>query len=163
MFADSVVEPCSLIAPTINLPIPDGWADAGRDTPATAYWAIIDNGPEAAKYTPSIVATVSKLVGDVDQQKILDLAPGELKNLPGFQPKGDGSEDSLGGFPAYESGGTWVENGQTKAVAQKTVVIEANDAVYLLQLNIDCLADQIDQVLPATATIDDKTTINVAG
>jgi hypothetical protein len=57
------------------LPIPDGWADAGPDTPATAYWAIIDNGPEAAKYTPSIVATASKLVGDVDQQKILDLAP----------------------------------------------------------------------------------------
>lgn len=61
-------------APTLNLPIPDGWADAGQDTPATAYWAIIDNGPEAAKYTPSIVATVSKLVGDVDQQKILDRA-----------------------------------------------------------------------------------------
>lgn len=57
-------------APTINLPIPDGWADAGHDTPDTAYWAIIDNGPEAANYTPSIVATVSKLVGDVDQQKI---------------------------------------------------------------------------------------------
>jgi hypothetical protein len=56
-----------------------------------------------------------------------------------------------------------VENGQTKAVAQKTVVIEANDAVYLLQLNIDCLADQIDQVLPATATIDEKTTITVGG
>jgi Probable lipoprotein LpqN len=125
--------------------------------------AIVDNGPEAAKYTPSIVATVSKLVGDVDQQKILDLAPGELKNLPGFQPKGDRSDDNLSGFPAYESGGTWVENGQTKAVAQKTVVIEANDAVYLLRLNIDCLADQIDPVLPATATIDEKTAINVAG
>ena len=149
-------------APTINLPIPDGWP-AGPDTPGTAYWAIIDNGPEAAKYTPSIVATVSKLVGDVDQQKILDLAPGEVKNLPGFQPKGDGSDDNLSGFPAYESGGTWVDNGQTKAVAQKTVVIEANDAVYLLRLNIDCLADQIDQVLPATATIDEKTTINVGG
>src|SRR5581483_9793638 len=50
-------------APNIQLPIADGWADAGRDTPATAYWAIVDNGPEAAKYTPSIVATVSKLSG----------------------------------------------------------------------------------------------------
>jgi hypothetical protein len=28
-----------------------------------------------------------------------------------------------------------VENGQTKVVAQKTVVIEADDAVYLLQVN----------------------------
>jgi hypothetical protein len=148
-------------APTINLPIPDGWADAGSDTPATAYWAIVYNGPEAAKYPASIVATVSKLVGDVDEPKLLDLAPGELKNLPGFQPKGEGSDDNLGGFPAYQFGGTWVDAGQTKAVAQKTVVIEANDAVYLLKLNIDCLADQIDQVLPATMTIDEKTTITV--
>ena len=150
-------------APTVNFPIPDGWADAGPDTPATAYWAIVDTGPEAAKYTPSIVATLSKLDGDVDPQKLIELAAGATKNLPGFKQMGEGNEDNLGGSPAYQLGGTWVENGQTKAVAQKTVVIEANDAVYLLQLNIDCLADQIDQVLPATATIDEKTTITVGG
>src|ERR1700730_6071238 len=34
-------------APTINFPIPDGWADAGPDTPATAYRAIVHHGPEA--------------------------------------------------------------------------------------------------------------------
>ena len=44
-------------APVVNFPIPDGWADAGPDTPPTAYWAIVDTGPEAAQYTPSIVAT----------------------------------------------------------------------------------------------------------
>lgn len=147
-------------APTINLPIPDGWADAGPDTPATAYWAVVDNGPEAAKYTPSIVATLSKLDGDVDPQKILDASPGELKNLPGFKPMGDGNDDSLGDSPAHEYGGTWQQDGQTRAVAEKTVVIEGNeDTVYLLQLNIDCLADQIDKVLPATMTIDEKATI----
>jgi hypothetical protein len=148
-------------APTINFPIPDGWADAGGDTPATAIWAVVDNGPEAAKYTPSIVATVTKLSGDIDPQKLLDLAPGELKNLPGFQPRGAGSEDALADFPANEFGGTWVQDGQTKAVSQKTVVITKGDDVYLLRLNIDCLADQMDQVLPATTTIDDKTTITV--
>jgi Probable lipoprotein LpqN len=148
-------------APTINFPIPDGWADAGSDTPATAYWAIVDNGPEAAKYTPSIVATVSKLDGDVDQQKLLDLAAGELKNLPGFKPMGDGdgSDTTLAGSPGHQFGGTWVQDGQTKAVAQKTVVIKANDGVYLLRLNADCLEDQIGQALPATITIDEKTTI----
>jgi hypothetical protein len=149
-------------APTINFPIPDGWADAGADTPPTAIWAVVDNGPEAAKYTPSIVATMTKLSGgDLDPQKLLDLAPGELKNLPGFQPKGEGSEDALADFPANEFGGTWTQDGQTKAVAQKTVVITKGDDVYLLRLNIDCLADQMDQVIPATSTIDDKTTITV--
>jgi hypothetical protein len=29
----------------------------------------------------------------------------------------------------------------------------------LLQFNVDCLADQIDKALPATVTIDEKTTI----
>jgi hypothetical protein len=150
-------------APTINLPIPDGWADAGPDTPATAYWAIVDTGPEAANYTPSIVATVSKLVGNVDPQKLIDLAPGELKNLPGFKPMGDGSTDNLAGFPAYELGGTWTQDGKTKAVAQKVVVIAPNggDAVYLLRLDADCLDNQVEKALPVTVTIDEKTTITL--
>jgi len=148
-------------APTINLPIPDGWADAGSDTPATAYWAIIDNGPEAAAYTPSIVATVSKLVGDVDPQKLIDLAPGELKNLPGFKPMGDGTTDNLANFPAYEFGGTWTQDGKTKAIAQKVVVIARNegDPVYLMRLSADCLDNQVDKALPVTIDIDEKTTI----
>jgi hypothetical protein len=148
-------------APTIDLPIPDGWAGAGPDTPTTAYWAIVDTGPEAAKYTPSIVVTVSKLTGNVDQQKLLDLAAGELKNLPGFKPMGDGSSSTLAGFPAYEFGGTWAQNGQSRAVAQKTVAIPASGSVYLLRLNADCLEDQIGQALPATITIDEKTKIAV--
>jgi Probable lipoprotein LpqN len=148
-------------APTIDFPIPDGWADAGSDTPPTAYWAIVDNGPEAAKYTPSIVATLSKLEGDVDPDKIIDLAPGELKNLPGFKPMGDGSEGEFAGSPAFQMGGTWTQDGQTKAVAQKTVVIEGKDAIFLLRLNADCLEDQIDKALPATIAIDDKTKITV--
>ncbi|MGA9489667.1 MAG: LpqN/LpqT family lipoprotein [Mycobacterium sp.] len=146
-------------APTIDLPIPDGWAAAGPDTPATAYWAIVDTGPEAAKYTPSIVATVSKLVGNVDQQKLLDLASGELKNLPGFKPMGDGATGTLANFPASQFGGTWTQGAQSRAVAQKTVVIPASGAVYLLRLNADCLEDQIGQALPATITIDEKATI----
>jgi len=146
-------------APTIDFPIPDGWADAGPDTPATAYWAIVDNGPEAAKYTPSIVATLSKLEGDADPQKVLDLAAGETKNLPGFKPMGDGSQGDFAGSPAYQLGGTWVDNGQTKAVAQKTVVLNGTDAIYLLRLNADCLEDQIDKAMPATIAIDENTKI----
>jgi hypothetical protein len=146
-------------APTIDFPIPDGWADAGPDTPATAYWAIVDNGPEAAKYTPSIVATLSKINGDVDPQKIMDNAAGETKNLPGFKPMGDGSEGEFAGSPAYQVGGTWADNGQTKAVAQKTVVLDGTDGIYVLRLNADCLDNQIDKALPATITIDEKTKI----
>ncbi len=147
-------------APTINFPIPDGWADAGPDTPPTAYWAVVDNGPEAAKYTPSVVATVSKLEGDVDPQKLIELAAGTTKNLPGFKAHGDGNEDNLGGFPAFQIGGTWTQDGKEKAVADKVVVINGkDDVIYLLELNADALPDQIEKALPATTTIDEKTTI----
>jgi Probable lipoprotein LpqN len=148
-------------APTINFPIPDGWADAGPDTPPTAYWAIVDTGPEAAQYTPSIVATLSKLDGDVDPQKLIELAAGGTKNLPGFKPHGDGTEDNLGGSPAYQLGGTWTQDGKEKAVADKVVVIDGKDNIYLLELNADCLPDQVEKALPATTTIDEKTTIDV--
>src|ERR1700758_2406313 len=148
-------------APTINFPIPDGWADAGPDTPATAYWAIVDTGPEAAEYSPSIVATLSKLDGDVDPQKLIELAAGGTKNLPGLKRHGEGGEDNLGGSPAYQLGGTWTQDGKEKAVADKVVVINGKDNIYLLELNADCLPDQIEKALPATITIDEKTTINV--
>ena len=74
---------------------------------------------------------------------------------------GDGSAATLAGFPAYQLGGTWVDNGQTKAVAQKTVVIPASDGLYVLRLNADCLDDQIDKALPATIAIDEQAKITV--
>ena len=67
----------------------------------------------------------------------------------------------LGGSPAYQLGGTWTQDGQTKAVADKVVVINGNDNIYLLELNADCLPDQVEKALPATMTIDEKTTIDV--
>ncbi|WIM88610.1 LpqN/LpqT family lipoprotein [Candidatus Mycobacterium wuenschmannii] len=147
-------------APTVNFPMPDGWADAGPDTPPTAYWAIVDNGPESAKYTPSIVATVSKLDGDVDPQKLIELAAGATKNLPGFKIHNDGTEDNLGGFPAYQLAGTWTQDGQTRAVLDKVVVINGkDDVIYLLELNADALPDQVEKAVPAAVAIDEKTTI----
>jgi hypothetical protein len=146
-------------SPTINLPVPDGWAPAGEDTPDWAYGAIIYTGPEGEAYTPSIVALVSKLTGNVDPQTIVDLAPGELNNLPGYKPLNEGATSTLGEYPAYQLGGTWDSEGQTKIVAQKTVVIPGSDGLYILQLNADGLEDQTDLVGAATDVIDSDTTI----
>lgn len=147
-------------SPTIDLPFPPGWENAGADTPDWAYSAIVYTGPEAANYTPSIVALVSKLTGNVDPQKIIDLAPGELNNLSGYKPMNEGGATStLSNFPAYQLGGTWVDNGQTKVVTQKTVVIPGGDGLYVLQLNADGLDNQGDIVSAATDVIDQQTTI----
>ena len=146
-------------SPTIDLPIPDGWEPAGADTPDWAYGAIVYTGPDAGDYTPSIVALVSKLTGNVDPQKIIDLAPGELNNLSGWKPLNEGEASTLGEYPAYQLGGTWVQDGQTKIVAQKTVVIPGQDGLYVLQLNADGLEDQKEVIGAATDVIDSDTKI----
>jgi hypothetical protein len=146
-------------SPTIDLPIPPGWEPAGENTPEWAYGAIIYTGPEAAEYSPSIVALVSKLTGNVDPQTIIDLAPGELQNLPGWSASNDGQNSTLGNYPAYQLGGTWESEGMTKIVAQKTVVIPGADGLYVLQLNADGLEDQNDIVNAATEVIDAETKI----
>lgn len=146
-------------SPTIDLPFPEGWEDAGADTPEWAYGAIVYTGPEAAEYTPSIVALVSKLTGNVDPQKIIDLAGGELQNLPEYEGWNEGAVSTLGEYPAFQLGGTWVSDGLTKIVAQKTVVIPGADGLYVLQLNADGTEDQADIVSSATDVIDSETTI----
>jgi probable lipoprotein LpqN len=146
-------------SPTIDLPVPDGWQPAGEDTPDWAYDAIVYTGQEAGDYTPSIVALVSKLTGDVDTQQIINLAPGELQNLPGWKAGNQSEASNLGDYPAYQLGGTWTQDGQTKIVAQKTVVIPGNDGLYVLQLNADGLEDQAEIVSAATNVIDNQTKI----
>jgi len=149
-------------SPTIDLPVPEGWEPAGENTPEWAYGAIIYTGPDAGEYTPSVVALVSKLTGNIDPQQIIDLAPGELNNLPGYEGMNEGATSTLGEYPAYQLGGTWVQDGQTKIVAQKTVVIPGSDGLYVLQLNADGLEDQLDIVAGATAVIDTDTAITPA-
>ncbi|CAA0080064.1 Uncharacterised protein [Mycolicibacterium vanbaalenii] len=156
---ETPIKPGDRSAPRIDLPIPEGWRPAGSDTPEWAFGAILYEGPEAREYTPSIVALVSRLDGDVDPQEILDHAPGELNNLPGWSPLTSGRSSSLSGFPAYQLGGTWVQDGVEKIVAQKTVVIPWSNGLYVLQLNADGLESQMDIVGAATNIIDDETVI----
>ena len=146
-------------SPTIDLPIPDGWEPAGENTPEWAYGAIVYTGPEAGDYSPSIVALLSKLTGNVDPQKIIDLAPGEMNNLEGFQAWNEGVVSTLGDYPAFQLGGTWQNEGLTKITAQKTVVIPGPDGLYVLQLNADGLEEQSDIITSATDVIDSQTTI----
>ena len=61
------------------------------------------------------VAMLSKLTGNVDPQKILDLAPGEMNNLPGFEAWNEGATSTLGEYSAYQLGGTWQSNGMKRS------------------------------------------------
>ena len=147
-------------APAVNLPVPDGWRPLKpEEVPDYAYGAIVFDGPELKADPPNIVALMSKLSGNVDPQKIIDLAPGELNNLPGYKPGNEGETGTLGDYPAYVLGGTYTRDGGTRFIAQKTVVIPKPDGLYVLQLNVDGPEAAGDVLASATQKIDSDTTI----
>ncbi len=106
-----------------------------------------------------MVAIASKLTGPVDPAKILEYAPGQLLNLPDFKPYGDPEKSTLGGFEAIQSAGTYTYEGKVRVIAQKTVVIPADGALFALQLNADAPQTQEAVVLDAAEIIDQKTKI----
>ena len=61
------------------------------------------NTPKDPADPPKIIATVEKLTGNVDTEKLLTAAPGEVKNLPGYEG-GGGTRGTLGGFPTSQFG-----------------------------------------------------------
>ena len=146
-------------SPTIDLPFPPGWEDAGNRTPEWAYAAILSTDPAFAQDPPTIIALVSKLAGNVEPAKVLEFAPGEIRNLPGYEGATEGSPSSLGGFDATQVGGTYTKNGAKRAIAQKTVVIPGQDGLFVLQLNADGTEDQMGALMEATGVIDEQTTI----
>ena len=146
-------------SPNIDLAMPPGWADAGGQTPDWAYGAILFNTPQDPADPPSIIAIVSKLTGNVDPKKILEFAPGELQNLPGWQSLGDPGKSTMSGFDAVQLGGNYMKDGKKRIIAQKTVVIPGKDGLYVLQINADALDGQEGPLMEATNVLDEKTTI----
>lgn len=146
-------------APTINLPFPQGWEAAGPRGPEGAYDALIYTADPAAQTPPTIVAFVTKLTGDVDPAKVIEYAPNETRNLPGFEGPDSGEPSSLGGFDATQIGGFYTKDGLNHMVAQKTVVIPGQDGLFVLKLTADGTEDLAYPLMEATAAIDEQTTI----
>ena len=146
-------------APKIVIALPQGWSDLGPDTPEWAYGAVqADNSPNPDD-PPTITVLLSKLTGDVDPLKILDYAPGELENLPSYVAANEPLTDKLSGFDAVQLAGLYERDGTQRTIAQKTVVIPANDAVYVLQMNADALKSDATDLMKATDVIDKQSKI----
>jgi Probable lipoprotein LpqN len=143
--------------PNVDLPVPNGWQL--NQNSGTSYGGIVLTQPANPADPPSISALFSKLTGDVDPAKIIEYAPNELLGLPGYQGTGNGQASTLGGFQAWQLNGTYQKDGKTRAVAQKTVVIPSQGALYVLQLNADSLQTDQGPLMDATNIIDDQTTI----
>ena len=145
--------------PSVNLPTPPGWIDAGPSTPEWAWSQIVYTDPSMPPPPPTITAILSKLTGDVDGAKVLQYAPNELKNLPQYNGGNDGEPGKFGGFDAVQVGGTYVKDGKTLLVAQKTTIIPADDGLFVLQVNAEGTEEQMGPLMDATAALDQETTI----
>lgn len=146
-------------APSVDLPWMEGWEDAGSLTPEWAYSAIVYRGDRPEEYTPNIVVLMSKLTGVADPQGVIDAAPGELADLAGWTPIGEPGPGGRDDYPSYRLGGTWVQNGVTKVVAQTTVAIPADDGVYVVQFNADAAQSEFDIADAGLTTVTEQALI----
>ena len=140
---------------TIDLPVPQGWRDAGNRAPEGAYDAMVYGDPATAADPATIIVFVAKLAGNVDAAKILEYAPAEIQKLPGYEGPQVGGPTKLGGFDATQIGGAYTKNGVKRAVGQMTAVIPAQDGLFVLQLNADSIGrqDQVQALALATGVI----------
>lgn len=145
-------------APTMDLPTPPGWVDANGTTPAYAWRAIYFTDPAMSADPPSIVTVVSKLTGN-GATRALAYAPGELRNMTDFEGAA-GTAKMVGGFNAWQLGGTFTRtNGVKRAIVQTTVSIPAPDGVFIMQSNADGVPEQLGLLRETMNIIDERTTI----
>jgi hypothetical protein len=148
--------------PTIAFPFPPDWRSAGDATPDWAYGAIVYNKAPDPTDPPFMYAIGSKLTGNVDPNKILELAPGQLNELPDFKPVGGPPErTTFDGYDAVSYTGTYMREGKPRAVGQETIVIPGKDGPFVVQLNGDAPKGQEQVVRDAVELMREQTKITV--
>lgn len=143
-------------APTINLPVPDGWTQLPQSEDAP-YGGIKLNAPTDQADPATFRFLLEKLTGNVNTDQLLAASVGDLKNQKDYDGS-DGQKSTLGGFPAYQILGTYTKDGAKRVGAQKTVVIQGKDGIYLLLLRGRGLKGDMNAITDATNVLD-KTTI----
>ncbi|MFI6368142.1 LpqN/LpqT family lipoprotein [Nocardia sp. NPDC050630] len=80
------------------------WVCISRRRPSRRRWRIwiIRRTPPGFACPASHAAQ-----GEVDPRRLIDSASGEMKNLAGFSPLGDGAVATVAGFPPYRAAGTY--------------------------------------------------------
>jgi hypothetical protein len=146
--------------PTLNLPMPSGWADVGSDAPEDAYGAIYLQSAEGTPNPPAILARMARLEGgQFDVAKILELSPNAVTKTPGWEGPMTGQPSTLGGFDAVAIAGTAPVDGEPNFIARKTVLIPGPQHTYILALDAQGPADQEQVLIDAMFVIDEDTTI----
>lgn len=127
---------------------------------ARAYGAVQWESSVDPNDPPIMVVLLDKLTGAVDPAKILEYAPGELKNLPNYEPLAEDDSSSLGGYKAVQLAGRYSIDGEVRSIGQKTVVLPREDATYVLQIIVESLDADAETLARVTSTVDELTVID---
>lgn len=146
-------------APSVTIPIPAGWSDAGSDIQPGAYTGFIYDNAANPDDVPFIEVLLSRLDGAVDMAQVLRYATGELNNLPDYRPVSEPASSQLSGFEAVELGGLFTKNGEERVIAQKTVAIPTQNGMFVLQMNAEAPKADALALQLATASIDQQARI----
>jgi len=146
-------------SPTVELPTLEGWEDMGSNAPEGSYSASVFTADPAAATPATVVTKMIRLTGNVDPAKVLEVAPGEIRALPGFEGPESGQPNKLSGFDATVIGGTYTKDGAQRMVAQKTVVVPGQEGLYVLQINAEGTPEEANALMDATSAIDDQAKI----
>ncbi|WP_422745236.1 LpqN/LpqT family lipoprotein [Mycobacterium sp. WMMD1722] len=157
---ETVLHPGDPGAPTVTMPLPPGWVDAGADTPQWAWSAMYLNDPALLPDPPNIVTIVSKLTGPGDLGRVLFYAPGELKAKTAYRGT-NGTPLRVSGFDGIQMEGSFLreQDNSRRAIEQTTVVFPAPDGVYVMQINADSSEANANLLEQAMQTVNTQTVI----
>lgn len=145
--------------PLVSIPTPPGWSDAGSDIRPGAYAELLYDEASNPDDVPFIEILLSRLDGAADPAKVLEYAPGELKNLPDYRPVSEPMAIQLSKFDAVQLAGIYTKGGKERLIAQKTVVIPSPNGLFVLQMNADAPTADAPALQMATAVIDGQATV----
>ena len=145
--------------PVIGIPLPQGWSDAGPDTRPGVFAEWLYDDAANPDNVPFVDFLFSRLDGAPDPAKVLEFAPGELRNLPDYQMISEPAPSQLDGFEAVVLEGLYTQNWQERIIAQKTVVIPSAEGLFVLQMNANAPKDEALVVQQVTAMIDERASI----
>ena len=146
--------------PTITIPLPPGWSEAGPDTPSGAYAEILYDDATNPDDVPFVEVLISRLEGPADPAQVLEFSPGELRNLPDYRSVSEPMTSKLSGFDAVQLAGLYTKDGEERLIAQKTVVIPSPNGLFVLQMNADAPKADAPALQLATVVIDEQATID---
>lgn len=145
--------------PVVDIPPPPGWSDAGPGIRPGFYREFLYDDAANPDDVPFIEILFSRLEGAADPARVLEYAPGELRNLPDYRPISEPMASTLGGFEAVQLAGLYTKDGNERLIAQKTVVIPSTNGLFVLQMNADAPSVDAPVVQLATVVIDEQAKI----